>query len=108
LDPWPSFVEDFYRQRVPGLGALDVERSCQGIVALRHAQRVAGLADGIAEAVYGIGFEDVARLQPGYRSVGRGISVFEFAWLDVVADYARRSGLGLSQQSCPQRQQGDE
>ena len=73
--------EDFYRQRIAGLCAIDKKWPGQRIIARSHAERVARLLDGVTETIHGICFQDIAGLQMRDRTVRRSVSVFQFAGL---------------------------
>ena len=63
-------IENFDSERVAGLGAFQVKRPGERVIAFYHAERVAWLFDGVAEAVEGIGVEYVSGLQVGNRLGG--------------------------------------
>src|SRR5262249_31345078 len=50
-------IENLHGQRVTGLCAFNKERAAQRIVTGRHAERVAGFSDGVAETIEGVGLE---------------------------------------------------
>ena len=52
-------IENLHSQRVTRLRTFHVERPCQRIVSLRHAQRVARFAQPVAKAVQRICVENI-------------------------------------------------
>ena len=63
-------IEDVDDQGVAGLRTIEEERAGEGIVNSDIGKRIAGLLQGIAETIEGIGFEEVARLEMGDRVGG--------------------------------------
>ena len=87
-------IENLHSQSVPRLRALDIKRTGQRIVPLRHVERVSGLLQTIAEAVQRVGVEDVAGFQMRHR-LRRGKQIFHIGiGSRVVHDVLGRSERG--------------
>ena len=60
-------VENLDGEGVARLRAFDVKGTRERVVPRSHAERVAGFLNGVAEAVEGVGVEDVSGLEVGHR-----------------------------------------
>ena len=60
-------IENLDGERVARFRAFDKEWASEGIVALHHAECVAGLFEDVAETIERVGIENVAGLQMGNR-----------------------------------------
>src|SRR5262245_547599 len=78
-------LQDFHRQRISRLGPFYEEWPGERIVTSCHTERVAGLLDGVAKAVHGVGFQYVTGFQASHWSVRCRIGVFQLAGLDFIA-----------------------
>ena len=78
--------KNLYGQRIARFRAVDEEWSGQRIIAGCHAQGITGFLDGVAEAVHCIRLKDVAGFEMRHRTVGRGVSVFQLAGFQLVAN----------------------
>src|SRR5262249_12599430 len=88
---------------VAGLCAIDVERAGERVVARSHVERVARFADGVAEAVEGIGVENVAGLQVGDRLGGR-VDVFYVGGWGLGFDDIAGLGVGEDRESSGEKE----
>ena len=88
-------VKNVNGERVARFGGVNEEWAGERVVPFGEGEGIAGFLDGVAEAVEGVGFENVAGFEMGYRC-GRAVDVFYV--VDggaVLNDFGFRGGCGL-------------
>jgi hypothetical protein len=89
-----SQVQKMDDQRIARFGAINVKRAGERVIALHQRERIAGLADGIAEGVERIRLQDVAGMKMGHGP-SYSIDVFHIVYGGAVMHGAWSRVLGL-------------